>query len=95
MARYEAKIWQGQSGRWYCNDTSHIGAGSADWYIPARIMGISPAQFIEYLLKEFQPDYYYYDADKNFFSYSWASQSKANYFKLTINRIARDKNFQV
>jgi hypothetical protein len=95
MAIWQSSIWQGNSGKWYCNDVSHLGAGSGEWYLPARILGITPAEFIEYLIKEFHPDYYYYNTEKNFFSYSWAKQVDCNRWKLTINRIAREKNFQI
>lgn len=95
MAIYEAKIWEGQSGKWYCNDTRYIGRGSGEWHVPARILGISPAEFIQFLLDNFQPDYYYYDKDKNFFSYSWADQENCNKYKNYINRESRKKGFQV
>lgn len=95
MSVYEAKIWQGQSGKWYCNDTSHLGAGSGEWYLPARILGISPAEFIEYLISNFKPDYCYYNIEKNFFSYSWSSQLNCNKWKLYINKKAREVNFQI
>ena len=94
---YQAQIWQGQSGKWYCNDTRYIGRGSGEWYVPARILGVSPAEFIQFLLNNFHPDYCYYDEKRNFFSYSWAEENKTlcNSFKLYINRKAKEKNFQV
>ena len=95
MAVYEAKIWQGSSGRWFCNDTSHIKAGSGEWYLPARILNITPAAFIEFLITNFKPDYCYYNEKINFFSYSWSSQVKCNKWKLYINKEAKKRNFQI
>lgn len=97
MALYKADIWQGATGRWYCNNISNLGKGSGLWYLPARVLGITPAEFIEFLLKEYKPDYCYYNKENNFFSYSWAKENKTlcNSFKLYINKKAREKNFQI
>ena len=95
MALYKTDIWQGTSGKWYCNNISDLGKGSGLWYLPARVLGISPAEFIEFLLEKFEPDYYYYSEENNFFSYSWASQVKCNNWKLFINKEARKRNFQI
>lgn len=95
MAIWQSDVWQGSSGKWYCNNTKNLGAGSGEWYLPARILDMTPAAFIEYLIKEFKPDYCYYDEDKNFFSYAWADYGNCNRWKLYINKVSRQKNFQI
>jgi hypothetical protein len=95
MAIWQSDIWQGSSGKWYCNNTKNLGAGFGEWFLPARILNLTPAAFINFLLDNFKPDYCYYDEEKNFFSYSWSSQVNANKWKLYINKEARKVNFQI
>ena len=84
--------WQSPTGYWYCNDTSNLAAGSGEWWIPARILGISPADFIELLVKDFKPDHISFN---KILIFSWKDQSKMRAYKNWINAQARKVNFQI
>ena len=92
---WKAEEWQGGSGIWYCNCISDLANGSGTWYIPARILGISPAQFISLLFNEYKPDYFHYNKEKSFCMWGWTNQSKERLYKNWINKKAREVNFQI
>lgn len=39
-----------------CNDVSDLAGISGYWWVPARMLGISPASFVQLLIEKFQPD---------------------------------------
>lgn len=92
---WQASEWQSLSGRWYCNCIDKLGAGSGTWYLPARILGLTPAEFINFLFKNFKPDYFSYNEEKCFCSWSWKSQTAMRAYKNYINKEARKVNFQI
>lgn len=92
MAVYKAQEWQSPTGYWYCNDTSNLAAGSGEWWIPARILGMSPADFIEFLVREFKPDHLKFN---DILIYSWKDLNACRKYKNFINRKAREVNFQI
>ena len=87
--------WQGASGLWYCNCTDSLTTNAAKWYAPARVLGISPAEFIKLVIGKFGADKVAYSLDTGFFHYAWTSQDKMRIYKNYINRVAREKNFQI
>lgn len=88
--------WESGAGdRWYCNDTSDLGNGSGLWYHPARMLNISPAEFVKMLVEKYQPDNISYNFETNVLVYSWSSQTAMRKFKNQINKIAREKNYQI
>lgn len=95
MAVYKMTEFQGSSGMWYCNDMSNLAGGSGVWYNAARAWGLSPAAFIEMLIKDFHPDNISYSLDKNVLVYSWKSQVSMRAFKNRTNAEARKHNFQI
>ena len=95
MMLYQCKEWQDSSGLWLCQHTSSFPRNVQKWVVPARILGISPAEFIELLLKDFKPDYIYHNADCSFVYWGWTSQSQMRKYKNWINAEARKVNFQI
>lgn len=85
--------WQGGSGSWYCNDTTDLAGPSAYWWTPARMMGMTPAEYIKWLVDNFQPTSITFNGKTLLYSWSEKDYSKCHKFILTINRIAREKNF--
>ena len=49
--------WQGSAGSWYCNDTSDLTSVRSLWWAPARMMNMTPAEYVEWLVTNFKPDY--------------------------------------
>lgn len=95
MALYRCEEWQGGSGCWYCEHTSTFPQNVQMWVVPSRILGISPADFIQLLVDKFKPDNFYHNEDYSFVGWSWKSQAQMRAYKNWINAEARKKNFQV
>jgi len=86
--------WQGADNYWHCNDVEDLGHGSGYWWHPARMLGLTPAAYVEKIIKEFNP-IVYHNEDCSFVSFSWRKQSDMRRFKNWLNKEARDKNFQI
>ena len=95
MKLYQMSEWQGATGYWYCNNVDNLGAGSGVWYLPARMMGLTPANYLKWIINEFHPDKVYASEDGGFVGFCWASQSNMRAFKNKINQIARQTRFMI
>ena len=95
MAVFKLVEFQGSSGMWYCSDPSNFAGGSGNWWNVARAWNLTPAAFIEKLIKEYKPDNISYNEDKNVLVYSWKSQISMRNFKNQTNAAARRNNFQI
>ena len=93
LLRYEE--WQGISGDWYCNDTSNLSQGSGYWWLPARMMKLSPAQYIQWVIDNFHPDAISHSKDCSYVGFSWKNQNEMRKFKNKINALARQENFMI
>ena len=91
---YKQTEWESPSG-WHCNCVDNLGGGSGTWYYPARILGISPAEFVSFLMTNFKPDKFYYDPESCFCSWCWNKQADMRKYKNFINKKAREVNFQI
>lgn len=92
---YQLKEWQSPSGMWYCNCIDNLAGGSGKWYLPARILNLSPANYIKWVVTNYKPDYIYTDKEKCLFFISWSDQVKMRSFKNYINKEAKKINFQI
>lgn len=92
---YECKEWQGTSGVWYCEHTASFPRDVQKWIVPARILQVTPADFIQLLIDEFEPDKIYHNEDCSFVGWGWTSQAKMRKYKNWINQKARERNFQI
>lgn len=93
LLRYEE--WQGAGGYWHCNDTSDLKNNSSAWYHPARMLGISPVDFVKLLIERFQPDHIKFYQEANVLTYSWKSQAKMRLYKNWLNAEARKRNYRI
>lgn len=95
---YQMKEWESGVSGFHCGCLDDLSHNSNAWYLPARVLGISPAAFIKLLITEYKPDHVYYKFNEDgscFFGYSWDFQEHERKFKNYINKIAREKNFQI
>lgn len=86
--------WKAPSGQWYCNCVDKLASNAGAWYTPARILGWEPADYVEYVIKNYHPNVFY-SAEKCLVFFSWDSQSDMRKYKNWLNKIAREKNFQI
>ena len=95
-ALYKLTEWESTgSGLWYCNDVSNLTGGSGNWWNAARACNLTPAAFIEMLLKDFKPDIFSYNSEKNIAIWAWKDKDAQRKFKNYINKQARINNFVI
>lgn len=92
---YKASEWQSGSGEyWYCGDVEDLGHHSGAWWIPARILGLTPADYIQWLIDNYHPDRITYSVEHNVLVFAWRDQSKMRKYKNYINAQSRKVNFR-
>ena len=87
--------WQGAAGSWYCNDTSDLTSIRSLWWAPARMMNIAPAEYVEWLVTNFKPDYIVYNEERDVLVYSWRKITDMRLFKNKLNALARKYNYVI
>ena len=99
MAQRPAKLLKyvewGETGAWYCNDTSDLCSIRALWWVPARMLGISPAEYVQLLIDRFHPDRIRYFEETDVLIYSWKRIDDMRKFKNWLNAEARKRNYIV
>lgn len=92
---YRCEEWKSTANIWYCEHTASFPRDVQKWVVPARILQVTPADFIQLLIDEFEPDKIYHNEDCSFVSWGWTSQAKMRRYKNWINQKARECNFQI
>lgn len=92
---YHCEEWRSASGIWYCEHTSSFPRNVQKWVVPARILGLTPADFLKLLIEKFEPDQIFHNEDCSFVGWGWKSQNQMRKYKNWINAEARKKNFQI
>ena len=85
--------WQDACGNWLCNDTSDLCSPRSLWWVPARMLGISPADYVKLLIENFHPDRITYNQEANVLIYSWKNINDQRKFKNWLNAQARKHNY--
>lgn len=91
---YKLTEWEDSSG-WKCGDLEDLGNSSNLWYHPARMMNMTPAAYLKWVIVNYQPDNIYYSDDCSFVGWSWKDQSKERKFKNDMNALARKYNYYI
>ena len=89
------KEWQGGSGNWYCNDVSDLAGISGKWWVPARMLEMAPAAYVQWLIDNYHPTTLIWNGEILIYSWDKNHYADMHKFVLYINRIARQKNFLV
>ena len=92
---YKMSEWESPVSGWHCGCVDALADPNNTWWLPARILNISPAEYVELVITKFKPDHVYFNKEKCFFSFSWNSQTAERAFKNYINAAARKINFQI
>lgn len=85
--------WQEGPNSWACNDTSDLCSVRALWWTPARMLGISPAEYVKLLIEKFHPDRIKYFQEQDVLVYSWKNINDCRAFKNWINAEARKRKY--
>ena len=95
---FKMSEWESATGKWRCACVDNLSGGSSAWWLPARILGISPADYVSLVINEYKPDDVWVlgrDSENPAFIFSWNNQTKMRLYKNFINRKAREVNFQI
>lgn len=92
---YRCEEWKSTTNVWHCEHTASFPRDVQKWIVPARILQVTPADFIQLLIDEFEPDKIYHNEDCSFVGWGWTSQAKMRKYKNWINQKARECNFQI
>lgn len=93
LLRYEP--WDDGFGNYHVNDCTDLSSIRGLWWVPARMLGISPAEYVELLITRFKVDKIKYIQEADVLIYSWNSLQKARDFKNWLNKEARKRNFVI
>ena len=85
--------WQSSTDEWHCNDTSDLASVRGLWWVPARLLGLAPADYVKWLIKNYQPDHISFGNNVLLYSWDKNNYAKCHSFVLYINKTARDKKF--
>lgn len=91
---FKYEEFQGATGKWRCNIKTNLASNYAQWWMPARMLQITPAAYVQMLRERFGVDgVILYDS--GFLDFWWEKEhySKAHSFVLFINREARNRGF--
>lgn len=93
---YKASEWQSGSGKWHCIDTSDLVGGSAMWWLPCRILDLSPADFVKMLIEKYNANITWME-EKNLLLWDWDADKQLDMrkFKNMLNAVARKKQFMI
>lgn len=91
---YQVKEWESPSG-WHFNCTDALGTTYSQWYYPARILDMAPADYIKFVINNYKPEKISINKDKCLVFFSWKNYSNMHKLVLLINREARKKGVQI
>lgn len=93
---YKSTEWISSSGKVHIQCEDLVGTGT-NWITPSRILEMQVTDFILMLKNEYNANIVPYKKDGkiSFIGYSWDSLTEARKYKNMINRVAREKKFQI
>ena len=94
MHLYKQTEWE-SNGYWHCNDVEDLGHGSGYWWLPARMLEMTPAEYLKWVIDNFHPDDVTHSQDCSYVGCRWKSQQDMRKFKNHINALARTHNFMI
>lgn len=95
MARlYKISEFQGGSGQWYANCIDDLAGLGGQWWVPSRVLNMTAAQYVDWLIKTYKPDHITFDKIL-IFSWDKENYSRCHAYVLAVNRIARQKKFMI
>lgn len=87
---YNVSEWETVRG-FHCGDVSDLAHNSNAWWIPCRILGITPEDYVKMLIEQFKVDYLRYSIKDNILFFSWNNQTDMRKYKNFINKISKEK----
>ena len=86
--------WQSSgTDEWHCNDTSDLASVRGLWWVPARLLGITPVEYVKWLIENYKPDHISFNNDVLLFSWDKNNYATMHKFVLYINSESRKRKF--
>ena len=88
---YSVSEWKSPTGHYHCGDMSDLANNSNAWWIPCRILEITPEDYVKMLVDKFKVDYLRYSEEHDILFFSWNNQTAMRKYKNFINKEAKEK----
>lgn len=85
--------WEG-AATWHCGDVSDLAHNSNAWWYPARLLDMTPADYILFLRDKYHAYDFSYCEESNVLLWKW-SYKDCHAFVLFINERSRKKKFMI
>ena len=94
------KEWETSPDHWHVADTSDLVNNSAFWAHPMRMLGLSPVEYVKLLKEKYHAINISFKTaaetgTNSMLHFCFSTQQDAHRFALDINRIARNKKWEV
>lgn len=89
--------WE-MNGEWHCADTSDLVHNSSAWWLPCRLLEITPAEFVLLLKDKYKCDHIKWldsPSEDGVLYFYWSNQAQMRVYKNWINKVAREKKFYI
>ena len=90
---YRCTEWQDATGNWLVNDTTSMTSIAVKWWVPVRMLNLTPEDYIRLLKDKFHVNYMKYVKDADLLIFSFDTQEAARKYKNWINKEARNRNY--
>lgn len=78
--------WESATGKSYCNDVSDLGGQAGLWWILARKMNLTPAEWVKWLIDNYHPDHIELCGKVLIYSWDKVHKNLCHNFVLYVNR---------
>ena len=89
----KASVWKSGGGKWHCACTDDLANNSGNSYILARCLGMKPAEYILWVVNNFNYDSFYVSDDYSLFYFVFKTESQARYFMKEVNKRLKKKGY--
>ncbi len=97
---YKATMWKDSCfEEWSCGDTSWTddkGSKCGCWWVPCRILQMSPVEYLKIMIKEYHiviKQYHKYEDGYQLIRWVFTTEQDARNYKNFINKKARERKF--
>lgn len=90
---YRMSEWQDGNGKWMVNDVEEVSAAPGYWWYPARLLGVTCAEYVKLLHTKYHAQNIWLSESGNVLVFFFNELADARKFKNELNALARKKNF--
>lgn len=94
MHSFKCTVWKSPANIFHCGfvHPENLKRGENQWWVLARILGMSLTDYILLLKNTFNATGFSYTKEKNFLWYYWEKESDAERYKNWINSMIKKAN---